>query len=79
MLSFSVVCNVNLVWYIVEAKPVTWAALASKNAAGGLAPVSNTNLTHSPGQVGKPPPARNEPPKPEGVPSQAPQSQRAPR
>ncbi|BFZ18028.1 hypothetical protein BsWGS_21068 [Bradybaena similaris] len=62
-----------------EAKPVTWAALASKNAAGGLAPVSNTNLTHSPGQVGKPPPARNEPPKPEGVPSQAPQSQRAPR
>ncbi|CAL1529725.1 unnamed protein product [Lymnaea stagnalis] len=59
-------------------KPVTWAALASKNTPGGVAP-PQSSYPPPPVHTSKPPPARSEPLKADGTSSQAPQSQRAPR
>ncbi|KAK7004926.1 ras GTPase-activating protein-binding protein 2 [Biomphalaria glabrata] len=60
-------------------KPVTWAALASKNTPGGVAPPQSSYPPPPVSHAAKPPPSRTEPPKQDGVSSQPPQSQRAPR
>ena len=62
-----------------ENKPVTWAALASKNTSGGVAPPPSSFPAQGLGHVNKPPPMRSEGPKASGNPVQAPQGQRAPR
>ncbi|RUS76061.1 hypothetical protein EGW08_016191, partial [Elysia chlorotica] len=62
-----------------ENKPVTWAALASKNTSGGGPPSMNSYPAQGLGHVSKPPPMRSDGSKPSGAPLQAPQGQRAPR
>ncbi|GFR65883.1 Ras GTPase-activating protein nGAP [Elysia marginata] len=61
-----------------ENKPVTWAALASKNTSGGVPPPVSSYPAQGLGHVNKPPPVRSDGPK-TGNPVQAPQGQRAPR
>ncbi|XP_059167984.1 ras GTPase-activating protein-binding protein 2-like [Physella acuta] len=60
-------------------KPVSWAALAGKNTPGGVAAPPQSSYAPLPVHSSKPPPSRAEPPKSDGIPSQTPQSQRAPR
>ncbi|XP_005110087.2 ras GTPase-activating protein-binding protein 2 isoform X1 [Aplysia californica] len=60
----------------LERKPVTWAALASKNPAGGSAPQAQSFPAPAASHVSKPPQVRQEPAKTEGIPTQAPQAQR---
>ncbi|GFO18540.1 ras GTPase-activating protein-binding protein 2 [Plakobranchus ocellatus] len=62
-----------------ENKPVTWAALASKNTSGGAAPPVSSYPVQGLGHISKPPPMRSDGPKISANPSQAPQGQRAPR
>ncbi|KAH9492517.1 GTPase activating protein (SH3 domain) binding protein [Bulinus truncatus] len=59
-------------------KPVTWAALASKNTPGGGVPTQSSYTAPPVSHVSKPPPSRNELPK-QDLSSQPPQAQRAPR
>uniref|UniRef100_A0A0B7BIA6 NTF2 domain-containing protein n=1 Tax=Arion vulgaris TaxID=1028688 RepID=A0A0B7BIA6_9EUPU len=50
-----------------EVKPVTWAALASKNTPGGLVPVATTYSVQMVSHASKPPPSRSELPKTDAV------------